>query len=1216
MKKGKRWLALLLSALLITGSVTGPVFASETDIADRTAEEAEVSIEDIVPEEDASVDEMVQEDSFGDVVLEEDSAFGEDGESVQEEAVLSEEPAEAESAEEVPMQDEEPEETDAVVEAPATAGDSVQDEEPEETDAVVEAPTSAEDSAQDEEPEDTGAAVEAPVSADDPAREEEFEGSAQEEEFEDSTQDGELEDSVLPEEPAESALPDQIVEESETQEEEVSEQAQQSEIQIDFDEEKHTFAPDEDLPSQDELFSGFVNSEFGISSGNRKLRKSSMGSRLTGIESVMYDHVSSILPQIAEGNRSSTVFEVPVEELGLGQTSWTAEELGVDAIFVDGSVSQDAINAARAKFDNDDESVVRALLADNPYPLYWFDKAKGWTVGFPRLSVTSYFTEEIQLTGSLSYSFYVSQDYAGEEEYTVDTSTGASVIAAAQNASDIVSSYSGFNDYDKLRGYMETICDLASYNYDAADDPNTPYGNPWQMIWVFDGDPDTRVVCEGYSKAFQYLCDKTNFDYNNISCYSVSGTADDGNGEGPHMWNIVTMDDGRNYLVDVTNCDYGTIGQGGSLLLAGTDGSVQQGYAFTIDDYFHISYTYSQETIDLFTDGILSLSNQYYTERPQIKGDEIELSTYVYLYQGTPQQPDVHVWYNGTPLTWNRDYELEFLNNINVGEASVIVHGIGEYVGTVKIPFEIVKMWQNLKVDPEQLTVDLWNTTEIAVIGTYGDITASSNREEIAGVSLTTDIVPKTGYSGNAGSNGRPYILATVFPKSLGTATITFSAAETENYRAGTGSLTVEVVPGDLANSACKVTIDPVSIPYSGQAQEPAVSVTYRGETLTEGTDYEVSYSSNVNAGQAAVTITGKGNCTGTKTVPFTISKVSQTITAPDNLSLTYPNKGKITASGNKGTLSYTSSNTAVAAVDSSGNVTAKGAGTATITIKAAATTNYNAATKKITVTVARAAQSITTKAKVSSVAVGKTVAVTTTGAKGKVTYKTSDTGIATVNAATGVVTAKKVGTVKITATAALTAQYNAASKTVTIKVVPAATASLKAENLAKGIKVTWAKVTGANGYDIYRNSKKVKTITSGTTVTWTDTAANTNNTKYVYKVVAKASTGASTLSKSLTTYKVTAPTNRSAVNTATRKAVLTWTRNASANGYQVQYSLTSSFSGAKTVTITRNATLTTTVSSLTKGKTYYTRIRAYKTVGSTKYYSNWSAARSVKISK
>lgn len=332
--------------------------------------------------------------------------------------------------------------------------------------------------------------------------------------------------------------------------------------------------------------------------------------------------------------------------------------------------------------------------------------------------------------------------------------------------------------------------------------------------------------------------------------------------------------------------------------------------------------------------------------------------------------------------------------------------------------------------------------------------------------------------------------------------------------------------------------------------------------------------------------------------------------------SWSFINKGKITVSGNKSTLSYTSSKTSVATVDASGNVTAKGAGSATITIKAAATPGYNAASRQITVTVAKAAQSITTKAKASSVAVGKTVAVTTTGAKGKVTYKTSNTGIATVNASTGLVTAKKVGTVKITAAAAATSNYNAASKTVTIKVVPAATTSLKAENLAKGIKVTWARVTGANGYDIYRNSKKVKTITIGTTVTWTDTAANTNNTKYVYKVVAKASTGASTLSKSLTTYKVTAPTNKSAVNSVSRKAGLTWTRNASASGYQVQYSLTSSFSGAKTVTITRNATLTTTVSSLTKGKTYYTRIRAYKTVGSTKYYSNWSASRSVKISK
>ena len=38
-----------------------------------------------------------------------------------------------------------------------------------------------------------------------------------------------------------------------------------------------------------------------------------------------------------------------------------------------------------------------------------------------------------------------------------------------------------------------------------------------------------------------------------------------GTGAGDHMWNIVTMDDGCNYLVDVTNCDTGSIGAPGKL---------------------------------------------------------------------------------------------------------------------------------------------------------------------------------------------------------------------------------------------------------------------------------------------------------------------------------------------------------------------------------------------------------------------------------------------------------------------------------------------------------------------------------------------------------------------------------------------------------------------------------------------------------------------------
>ena len=57
-------------------------------------------------------------------------------------------------------------------------------------------------------------------------------------------------------------------------------------------------------------------------------------------------------------------------------------------------------------------------------------------------------------------------------------------------------------------GFKNEICNLVDYNNAAADSSTqTAYGDPWQMIWVFDENAETKVVCEGYSKAFQYLCD-------------------------------------------------------------------------------------------------------------------------------------------------------------------------------------------------------------------------------------------------------------------------------------------------------------------------------------------------------------------------------------------------------------------------------------------------------------------------------------------------------------------------------------------------------------------------------------------------------------------------------------------------------------------------------------------------------------------------------------
>ena len=134
---------------------------------------------------------------------------------------------------------------------------------------------------------------------------------------------------------------------------------------------------------------------------------------------------------------------------------------------------------------------------------------------------------------------------------------------------------------------------------------------------------------------------------------------------------------------------------------------------------------------------------------------------------------------------------------------------------------------------------------------------------------------------------------------------------------------------------------------YTGKAIRPAVTV----KGLTAGKDYTVSYRNNVNAGTAQVVVTGIGRYHGTMVKKFTIRKASQTV-AGKSYTKTYGNKAFSLGAKAKTKLSYTSSNTKVATVNSAGKVTLKGPGKATITITAAATANYNAASKNVTITV------------------------------------------------------------------------------------------------------------------------------------------------------------------------------------------------------------------------------------------------------------------------
>ena len=106
------------------------------------------------------------------------------------------------------------------------------------------------------------------------------------------------------------------------------------------------------------------------------------------------------------------------------------------------------------------------------------------------------------------------------------------------------------------------------------------------------------------------------------------------------------------------------------------------------------------------------------------------------------------------------------------------------------------------------------------------------------------------------------------------------------------------------------VTLGEYDSVYNGTAKEPGVaSVIVDSMTLTAGKDYTVTYSNNVNAGTATVTIQGIGNFTGTVNKTFTISKAAASVTAvPTAKELTYTGEAQTlvnAGSANGGKLVY-----------------------------------------------------------------------------------------------------------------------------------------------------------------------------------------------------------------------------------------------------------------------------------------------------------------------
>ena len=239
-----------------------------------------------------------------------------------------------------------------------------------------------------------------------------------------------------------------------------------------------------------------------------------------------------------------------------------------------------------------------------------------------------------------------------------------------------------------------------------------------------------------------------------------------------------------------------------------------------------------------------------------------------YFYTNSPIIPEVSVTWNGTLLTKDIDYTVDYTNNTNAGKATVTVTGTGNYTG---------KKMEIFTIAPAQL-----NDATVKVNGTYtytGQAQTPAAGDVV--VTLGGKTVPSDQYTISASNH-----------INAGQATVTVTAKADGNYT-GSASGKFTIALASLNDAKVKVSGGPFT--YDGTSKDPTVTVTLDSKTLSASTDYTLSYSNSnggdgnlTNAGTVTVTATGKGNYTATATGTFTINKAQPNYTPPTGLIATY----------------------------------------------------------------------------------------------------------------------------------------------------------------------------------------------------------------------------------------------------------------------------------------------------------------------------------------
>lgn len=220
-----------------------------------------------------------------------------------------------------------------------------------------------------------------------------------------------------------------------------------------------------------------------------------------------------------------------------------------------------------------------------------------------------------------------------------------------------------------------------------------------------------------------------------------------------------------------------------------------------------------------------------------IGGAEVVLEPADADYTGSPIEPQATVRLLGSTLAEDTDYSVDYKDNTEPGYGKVIITGIEPYHGEKTVKFQIYPAGYELKA-------------------TYGD--------RLSSVRLPGDWTWKTpdDYVGDA---------------TVDTEIRSFSALLTVDGETIEEMFGITVEPKDIALTDIKVTGENIvyvpQIPATPEVSVRDLALIDIKDPLTEGEDYTVTYSSNTQAGKAAVTVRGIGNYKGSVDNFFTIQQ-------------------------------------------------------------------------------------------------------------------------------------------------------------------------------------------------------------------------------------------------------------------------------------------------------------------------------------------------------